>query len=35
MALGQFVVTLYVEMKQTMAKVLAINTYISQLSFRN
>ena len=29
MALGQFVVTLYVEMKQTMAKVLAINTYFS------
>ena len=35
MAVGQFVVTLYDEMKQTMSKVLAINTCISQLSFRN
>ena len=31
MALGQVVVTLYVEMKQTMAKILAINTGISHL----
>ena len=34
MALGQFV-TLYFVMKQTMAKVLAIDTCNSQLSFRN
>ena len=35
MALGQFVVSLYVEMKHTVARVLVINTCISQLSFRN